>query len=229
LLAKTLVGLTVASNELLADANINIVDFLAELFGEAMAGEEDKQGLVGTGSPFTGILEDAGVAVVDMSTGNTTFSDVTLDDLRDLVSGVKPLALAGASYTMHRDVWGIIQKLKDNDAGYHISAANPVLLPGATAGQVGGVIVGSIWGYPVWLSEQMPSVTGVSTKFIAFGNYRHIWFGDRQQVTMSISDSATVGANKVFEENQSAVRLTERLALAVGLPDAFSVLKTAAA
>ncbi len=230
LLAKTAVGLTVTSNELLADANISIVDLLAELFAEALAGEEDKQGLAGTGSPFTGILEDAGVGVIDMSSGNTAFTDVTLDDLRDMISKLKPLALVGASFTMHRDSWGVIQKLKDSDAAYHISAANPVLLPGATEGRIGGVIVGAIWGYPVWLSEKMPNggASAISTKFIAFGNYRHLWFGDRAAMTMSISDAATVGANNTFEQNQSAVRVTQRYALAVGLPDGFSVLKTAA-
>lgn len=225
LLAKTLVGLTVSSNELLADANISVVDLLTELFAEAMAGEEDKQGLVGTGAPFTGILEDAGVGVTTMA--GTTFDSLDLDDLRDVVSGLKPLALVGAAWTMHRDVWGIIQKLKDNDAGYHISAANPVLLPGATEGQIGGVIVGSVWGYPVWLSEQMPSTSAADTKFISFGNYNHIWFGDRENITMSISDAATVGSNNTFEQNQSAIRVTERIAIAVGLPDGFQVLKTA--
>ena len=228
LLAKTAVGLTVASNELLEDANVDIAQFLLELFAEELAGTEDEQGLVGTGSPFTGILGDAGVNVVDMASGNTNFSDVTLDDLRDMVSELKPLALNGAAYTMHRSVWGIVQKLKDADSAYHISAANPVLLPGDTGAAIGGVVVGAVWGYPVWLSEKMPSVTGVSTKFISFGNYNKLWFGDRKQMTMKISEDATVGSDNVFEQNQSAVRVTERFAIAIGLPDGFVVVKTAA-
>jgi len=231
LLAKTVVGLNVMSNELLSDANISIVDFLVELFGEALAGFEDAQGLVGTGAPFTGILGDAGVTVFTMPATKTAFTDITLDDLRDNISKIKPLALNGASWTMHREIWSEIQKLKDNDAAYHISAANPVLNPGALGGQIGGLVVGSIWGYPVWLSEKMPKLsdTAISTKFIAFGNYSHIWFGDRQQVTLDISNAATVGGNNAFEQNQSALRVTERIAIAVGLPDAFSVIRTAAA
>lgn len=231
LLAKTVVGLTVSSNELLADANISVVELLAELFAEALAGFEDEQGLTGTGSPFTGILGDAGVSVQTMAATNTAFTDVTLDDLRDQISLLKPLALNGASFTMHREIWSIVQKLKDADSAYHISAANPVLLPGSLGGAPGGVVVGSIWGYPVWLSEKMPKLSdsAISTKFIAFGNYNHLWFGDRQQMTLDISNSATVGANKTFEQNQSAVRVTERIAIAVGLPDGFSVLRTAAA
>lgn len=231
LLAKTAVGLTVLSNELLADSNVDMVDFLTELFAEALAGTEDEQGLVGVGTPFTGLLSDPGVNVVDMPTTKTAFSDVTADDLRDMISQVKPLALAGAGYTMHREIWGLVQKLKDSDGAFFIASANPILTPGALVGQIGGVIVGTLWGYPVWLSEKMPQLSdsGVSTKFIAFGDYRRIWFGDRQQMTLAISDSATVGTDNTFEQNQSAVRVTERIAIAVGLPEAFSVLKTAAA
>lgn len=228
LLAKTAVGLTVASNELLADANISIVDFLTELFGEALAGEEDSQGFAGTGAPFTGILEDAGVNVVDLGTGDVDFTDADLTDYRDMITQVKPLALQGAAYFLNKTVWADIQKETDSQGAFHLAAANPVLTPGATAGVIGGVVVGALWGYPVYLSEKMPATTGVSTKFAIFGNLRHLWFGNRQMMTMTISDAASVGADNVFEQNQSAMRVTERIAISVGLPDAFAVLKTAA-
>ncbi len=234
LLAKTAVGLTVSSNELLADANISVVDLLAELFGEALASTEDLQGLVGTGSPFTGVLGDAGVSVVDLGVGDVNFIDLDADDLRDMITKIKATKLAGASFTMHREVWAVVQKLKDADGDFIVSLINPILNPNnALSG--GGVLsgaqpAGTIWGYPVWLSDQMPDLaaTAVSTKFVIFGNYNNIWFGDREQMSMSISDSATVGTENTFEQNQSAVRVTERIALAVGLPAAFSVLKTAA-
>lgn len=229
LLAKTAVGLTVASNELLEDANVDIVEFLTELFAEALAGSEDEQGLTGTGAPFTGILGDAGVNVVDLGTGDVDFVDADLDDYRDMISKVKSLALGSAVYIVHREVWGDIQKKKDNDAAYHLASANPILTPGALEGAVGGNIVGTLWGYPVLVSDKMPDLaaTAVSTKFALFGSLRFLWLGDRKQMTLAISDSATVGTDKVFEQNQSAVRVTERIAIAVGLPQAFSVLKTA--
>lgn len=113
LLAKTIVGLTAMSNELLEDANVSIVDYLVELFAEAIAGEEDSQGLAGTGSPFTGILGDTGVTVVTATTGDDTFTEAaTPDYCRDLISGVKPWALQGAGFVMHRTIWGVIQKKK---------------------------------------------------------------------------------------------------------------------
>lgn len=232
LLAKTAVGLTVSSNELLADANISIVDLLVELFGEALAGEEDKQGLTGTGAPFTGILSAASVNELVLSAGNTGFTDVTADDLQDTLVLVKPWSLQGAGWIMHRTVWGVIQKLKDSSGQFLVSMQNQINAPIAgPKGPNAGVSVGTIWGYPVFLSDKMPDVasSAINTTFIIFGNLSHLWFGDRQEISMAISDAATVGSNNTFEQNQSAIRLTERYALAVGLPDAFARIKTAAA
>lgn len=229
LLSKTLVGLTAATNELLADANVDVVDLLTELFAEAIAGEADKQGLTGTGSPFTGILSDAGVTVVTAPTGEDTFAEAANpDNMRDLIAQVKPWALQGAAFIMHRTVWSIVQKKKSSTGGdYFASAANPILTPSAVQGYP-SAIAGTLWGYPVYLSDKMPSVTGVSTKFVIFGNLKHLYWGVRSDLGVSFSEHATVGADNLFEKNMSAVRVITRHAIAVGLPAAFAVLKTAA-
>ena len=228
LVAKTWVGLTVMSNELLADANVSVVNLLVELFAEAIAGEIDTQGLVGTGSPFTGILGNASATVVTMSSGNNTFSSITLADCRDLITQVKPWALQGAGYVMHRTVWAIIQKLRTggtNSGDFFGASTNPVIVgapqgfPSATAG--------FLWGYPVYLSDKMPTTTAVSTKFVIFGNLKHVFIGDRAPLAVAISQEGTVGAVSLFSTNQSAVRVITRHAIAVGLPTAFAVLRTA--
>ena len=226
--AKTLVGLTVLSNELLEDADTDIVNMLAEIFAEAMAGEEDNQLFNGTGSPFTGLLVNTSVNVVTMATGQDTFAETLADDLRDLISQIKAIALPGAGYFMHRATWGSMQKIKQNSS-HVVSLSNPIISPASAAGINPNLLpVGTIWGYPVFLSDQIVSTTAVSTKFIVFGNLKYAWFGDRSQMTLKISDSATVNGNNVFAENESAVRFTERVAIAVGLPTAFAALKTAA-
>lgn len=233
LVAKTAVGLTVASNELLADANITIVDLLAELFAEALAGEEDKQGFAGTGAPFTGILSESGVNELVLGAGKDTYAEATGDDYRDLIALVKPWSLQGAGWFLHRTVWAEVQKLKDGVSGSYIaSASNPVLNPivGAQGQSFNTMAVGTIWGYPVYLSDKLPAtsdLTQTGKAFAIFGNLNHVYFGDRQTMTLGISDSATVGANNTFEMNQSAVRVTERFALEVGLPSAFARMKTA--
>lgn len=229
--AKSCVGITPMSNELLADASISVVDLLVELFAEAIAGQMDSQGLAGTGSPFTGILVDSGVTVVQPAngTGNSTFTGAaTPDNARTLISNVKPWALQGAAFIMHRTVWALMQTVKASSGGdYFISAANPVVV---NNGQQGfpTAMAGTLWGYPVYLSDKMPTTTAVSTKFIIFGNLKHVYVGQRAEMGVSISQEGVVGGVSLFETNMSAVRVISRHGIAVGLPTAFAVLKTSA-
>lgn len=232
--AKTMTGITVYSNELLEDADVSVVDELADLFAEAFAGEEDKQGLVGTGSPFTGILSDSSVTVVTMASGQDTFAEMTLDDLRDLITNVKSSVLPTAMYIMHRVVWGLVQKLKQNNQSVS-TFQNPIITmgPGTMDGQAGNGFglrpAGYLWGYPVYLNDQMPSVTAVSTKYVIFGSLRKgLFFGDRRQMTVKMSEEGVVGGVSLLETNQAAIRMTQRVAITVGLGGCFAVLKTAA-
>lgn len=234
LTAKTLTGITVYSNELLEDADVNVVNELSDLFAEAFAGEEDKQGLVGTGSPFTGILSDSSVTVVTMASGQDTFPELTLNDLRDLIANVKSSVLPTAAFIMHRLVWNMVQKLTQNSQNVS-SFQNPIVpfgSPSNSGGSGDGFGLkpsGFLWGYPVYLNDQMPSTTAVSTKYVIFGSLKKgLYMGDRQQMTIKISEEGVVGGVSLLETNQAAIRLTERVALAVGLGAAFAVLKTAA-
>jgi len=234
LTAKTLTGITVYSNELLEDADVIVVNELSDLFAEAFAGEEDKQGLVGTGSPFTGILSDSTVTVVTMASGQDTFPELTLNDLRDLIANVKSSVLPTSAFIMHRLVWNMVQKLTQNSQNVS-SFQNPIApfgSPSNSGGSGDGFGLkpsGFLWGYPVYLNDQMPSTTAVSTKYVIFGSLKKgLYMGDRQQMTIKISEDGVVGGVSLLETNQAAIRLTERVALAVGLGAAFAVLKTAA-
>lgn len=231
LLSKTAVGLTPMSNELLADANVSVIDLLTELFAEALAGDLDTQGLAGAAAPFTGILTDAGVTVVQPANGGgfSTFTGCsTPDNLRDLISNVKPWSLQGAAYIMHRTVWAIVQKAKSSTGGdYFASAANPIL-SNTGVQNYPTAMAGTLWGYPVYLSDKMPTATAVSTKYVIFGNLKHVYVGQRDEMSVAISGDGVVGGVSLFESNMSAVRVTTRRAVAVGLPTAFAVLKTAA-
>lgn len=228
--AKTCVGLTPMSNELLADANISVVDLLTELFAEAIAGQMDSQGLAGSGAPFTGLLTDTGVTVVQPANGGgfSTFTGCsTPDNARDLIAGVKPWSLQGAAFIMHRSVWALFQKNKASSSGeYFISTANPVLTQANQGFPT--AMAGTMWGYPVYLSDKMPTTTAVSTKYVIFGNLKHVFLGVRQEMAVSISQEGVINSVSMFETNMSAVRVVTRHAIAVGLPTAFAVLKTAA-
>lgn len=232
LLSKTIVGLTPMSNELLEDADISVVDLLTELFAEAIAGEMDNQGLAGTGSPFTGILTDTGVTVVTGASGDDTFTEcATPAYARQLISNVKPWALQGAAFIMHRTVWALMQTVRtvsSTSGDYFGSAYNPVVVGNGQTQGYPTAMAGTLWGYPVYLSDKMPTTTAVSTKFIIFGSLKHLYVGVRKDMSVSISQEGTIGGVSLFETNQSAIRVTSRHAIAVGLPKAFAVLKTSA-
>lgn len=236
LAVKDAVGITAISNSLLADADTDVYNMLAKLFAEAMGVDLDSQGLTGNGSPFTGILNDSGVNVTTMGSGDTDFTDADYDDLVDLRTSVKATAMSGAGYIVHRTVWGSLRKKKDSQGQYLSSGENSIIrvsqglgIDGEGAGKI--AIAGSVDGYPILLSDQMPatSATAVSTKFAIFGNLEHLLWGDRQQMGVAISDSATLSSSgNLFEKNMSAVRVVDRRAIAVAVPSAFAVLKTAA-
>lgn len=227
--AKTLVGLTVVSNELLADAQVDNVKYLMGIFAEAFAAEIDNQAFNGTGSPFTGILSDANVNIVTMASGQDTFAETKLSDLRDLISQVQTSCLPTSAFYMHRLTWGTIQKIQENSTTIAAIQQQPINV-GFGNDQVGVMKpAGYLWGYPVYLSDTIVSTTAVSTKFVVFGSLaKGLFWGDRQQMTLDISKDATIGSTNLFASNQSGVRTTQRVAVKVGLPKAFAVLKTAA-
>jgi len=227
LTAKTAIGLSAVSNELLADADASISDLLLDLFGEALAKEEDKQGLIGTGAPFTGIMQHADVNLVTAISDHDAFSEITLDDLRDTVTAIKEGALMGSCWVMHREIWAMLQKILEGSQHVLMISNNPNLI---SMKPEGGLIqpMGYLWGYPVYTSDHMPAAadTGVSTKMCLFGNFKYFYFGNRQETSMAISQDASIGAVNAFASNSSIVRTIERCGLAVGVPDAFAVLRT---
>lgn len=230
---STMVGITPMSNELLSDANVAVVDLLVQLFAEAIAGELDNQGFNGNGAPFTGILQDTGVTVYTPGTGNSTFTLCsTPDNARTLISKIKPWALQGAVFVMHRTVWALFQIAKASTSGdYFLSTFNPVMTGNTQSNGTQGFplgVAGTLWGYPVLLSDKMPSTTAVSTKYVIFGNLGNMFLGMRQEMAVAITQDATVGGQSLFERNMSAVRVTTRVVVAVGLPTAFAALSTSA-
>jgi HK97 family phage major capsid protein len=231
LIARTAVGICTTSIEFLEDADADIESYLVELFAEALAGEEDNQGLNGSGAPFVGVLQDADVTVETMDTGDDAFADIDADYLRTMIASVKTSLLSGAAFVMEKSVWALIQNLKDTNQQYLVSMFNPVINSGDAGKGYGLQPAGYIWGqFPVYLSDKMPGTTSsaAATKFIIFGNFnKGFLLGDRKQVGIAVSKEATVGGESSFERNKMAIRVTERIAEAIGIPSAFVVLKTA--
>ena len=216
LIAKKMLALTVISSELLEDASIEVVDLLTNLFAEAIASEVDKQVFTGNGSPFTGILSNSNVNVVNMATGKKSFKDVSFDNLIDAVSLVNVNAKKNASWFMHPTIVAILRKIKDKQDQY--IWAPPI-----------GTNPATILGYPVYEISSMPTVNNdnVGTPFIAFGDLKYVYIGLRSDMTVEVLKEATIGSVSLGQTDQQALRIRQRMAIAITLPGAFSVIKTA--
>jgi len=191
------------TNELLADANVAVIEYLAQLISEAFAREEDNQGFLGTGSPFTGVLEATGVPSSTHAGGAIALS------YQDIVRATGQLytnALGNAKFYFHRTVIANIR-------GLITSAGAPIF----------NATTDSVAGYPLVSTEILRnSATANGTAYGVFGDLRRgIAMGERGSMTMKISEEGTVGGDNLFEKDMAALRVIERIAMGVLLPSAF--------
>jgi len=188
------------------------------LFAHALAKEEDRVMFTGNliggvaGDPFNGVLYDPGVKTFTLPTGMNAFTKVTADDLADVIASQPAALVDGAEFYFHRTILNVLRKLKDKNDNY-------IWAQPTADGQPG-----TLWGYPYNLCELMPSVTasGASKPFIFFGNLKHYYIGDRQQLTVARSEHVGFAQDKVF------LRILQREGLAYAIPETGVVVKTAA-
>jgi len=212
LTARKLKALVPITEELMDDNNVNIEQWLVDVVGWRISEEEDRVGLVGStgdGDAFNGILNTATV-VVTMDSGDTTFAKINADYLSDMIAGLDMKYLPGAQFILSPYVLGLIRKLKDDNSNY-------IWMP------PGLNTPGTVWGYPYTVHDQMPgsSSSGAATKFLIFGNPKHVLFGDRQDYTISRDYSV------LFTSDEIVLKFKERIAIAIGEASAFAVLETA--
>jgi len=177
------------SNELLFDSVINVIDDLAVAIGTAFAVQTDNELVNGDASSTyggeSGILNSMGSASkVNMSSGNTAFSDITLDNLNALV-GLMPdkyYASATPSFLIGRVAWASnIQNL------LYAAGGNTFL---SVSGDSDGGASAQLFGFPVVISDQLPS-DGVSTCAAIFGSFQDgVIIGDREDIEISVSEEA---------------------------------------
>ncbi|APT75053.1 hypothetical protein LN42_00565 [Marinitoga sp. 1137] len=201
------------TSELLEDSAVEITNILSKIFGEAIAEAEDVQGFVGDGTVFTGILNETGTNVVTMPSTKTSFNDITTDDLLNLIGAVPSKIEKNSVFIMHRTILTKIKTLKDGNGNYIFDPTSK-----------------TIWGYPVITVDAMPALadTAVDKAFVIFGDINYLYLGDKRQISVKLADQASIGTTNLFEQDMLALKVTERVALGVAMPNAFAILKTAA-
>jgi|GEM_PF-844884 len=244
----------VVGNDLLADASVNVADWLLALGGEALANEIDYQGFIGganTGDPFLGILNYPSTTTVD-ETGTkvtsyvlpstmTTFAKFALmDDSSAMIGDLEESLLDGAGFYMNRTVWAKLRVQKDGAGNYILPFAGLARPEAAVENHPGGGPIkpaGEILGYPVYTNRWLPAVgassvngftDGASCPFVVFGNMRSFAFGDKGEMRVGQFESGSFGGKEIALADQRGLVYKHRHALSLTLPRAMVVGKTAA-
>jgi len=221
-------------NDLLADANVELANWLLAIGGESLANMIDKQGFAGTSAPFVGILESDEVTTQNLVGGENTFAEFrVVEDSALMIGDIAESLLPGAAFYLNRTVWASLRTQKDGQGHYlldHQGNASPSIVASNPTG--GGVkVAGEMGGFPVFTSPHFPtlSASAASTKFIAFGNMKAMAYGDKGEMSVSQFQSGAFGGKEIALADQTGIVFKHRHALTIALPAAFTVAKTAAA
>jgi HK97 family phage major capsid protein len=219
LVAKKIAGTVVISNEILADSSSDISAYVANDLGRAVALAEDTYFIDGNASPaIDGVLLSSAVGELVMSSGDTSFLDLSFDYLVELTKKVPHQDRRNARFLMSDSVWGLVQKLKDEQ--------NMPIFQQLNASEQTTIL-----GYPVVISDVMPTVAddAVETSFIAFGDFSGVAMGMRKELSVDVATEGTVDSVNLFEQDASAIRVIERIDFKITSPEKIAKLTTAAA
>lgn len=222
----------VVGNDLIADASVNLADWLLALGGESLANRVDKEAFNGggfAGSPFVGILNHASVAAQTMAAGKDTFAEFDIAEASDAIGAVEESVLEGAAFYFNRTVWAKIRSQKDTAGNYIFGYINTNI--GELKVPSGIQAVGSILGFPVFTTRHLPanSATAVSTKFAVFGNLKAMAYGDKGELRVVQANAGTFGGKEIALADQTGLIYKHRHGVVITLPAAFVNIKTAAA
>jgi len=223
----------VIGNDLLADASVNLADWLLALGGEALANMIDQQAFTGTGSPFVGLLNDANVPTYVLPSGETGFASLDpVTDCSNIIAQLEESVLEGAAFYMHRTVWAAVRAAKTSQ-GIPIlplaGLASPAVLANSPTGG-GPKPAGEIMGFPVFTVRHLPqlSASGINKKFAVFGNLKATAFGDKGEMRVEQYNSGNFGGKEIALADQRGIVYKHRHAFVNVLPKAFVTVETAA-
>lgn len=247
----------VVGNDLLADASVQLADWLLAIAGESLANMIDQQGFVGGTTsypgPFVGVLgytvgaQGTGSVVTQYqcATGKTKFSNTStsspdgfdvLVDSSNMIGQMEESILQGAAFYMHRTVWAALRVQKDSGGNFILPFAGLASPAALSMDPTGGPITpaGQILGFPVYTNRWLPTLptanaASANTAFIIFGNFKGAAFGDKGEMRVAQFESGAFGGKEIALTDQRGIVYKHRHAFAIVLPQAFVVGYTAAA
>ena len=219
---EKLAALSQYSNELLADSNPALDAYLSRSLARRISLLEDLQFLTGNGtSPnLQGIVGYSNVT--GLTIGSMAALDAAVaDKFIDAVYTIREQNVEPNAWIMTPKCLSFVSKIKDTQGRYLFQAMGgnfgaPVVMPnaGALATQTTyqtGAWKGMLLGYPVLLSTQL------SDADLILGDFNFVRILRRQAFELAVSPHI------LFTTDQTAVRVTSRVALAITIPEAVGV------
>lgn len=224
---KKLAAITPLTEEILEDSAINLISLLGELFGEAIAEEEDRvffAGDTGDGDPYNGVINAANVENVDMGAGDDA-ADIDADDLNNLIYAVPSAVRRKGKFFLESTLFQTLQQLKTDDGHYIVQ-------------QPTGDRPATIWNRPFELIDVLPdSTTGSGNNPIMFYTdlSKTCVYGDKGGIKVKLLDQAVVNSAEdspselnLATQDMVAVRIVKRVGYVPVLPSGIAVLRTGA-
>lgn len=222
----TAAGLSVASNQLLADNKFNVDQMIFADFAKRFVSLEETAFLngSGTGQPL-GIRKTAGVTSIPLK--GTKATDL-IDAITDAVTTIYTEYFGGPNaIVMHPRTWGFLVKAREEGTpnGYVVGAPSTIYgrnpgdnLPGYTGAPLPR---GELLGLPVYTSPNVPTNLGEGEESCVFvGNWSEALILDREGITTATSEHV------FFTSNQTVFRSEERVGFsAARYPKAFAVVE----
>ena len=225
---KVLAVIVLMTEEILEDAAIDLVSLCSQLIGEAIAVEEDTQFFMGTGAPWTGIVNAVGITPAIMQAG-VGRDELTPSHFLALKYSLTTAQRRGGKFYMHPEIWAYLRS-------YRASAV-------ASADQEGNYLVQEptggepslLWGSPVVESEVLPDwddINDVDEPIAIYSNLqRTCVYGDKLGTRVKLLDQATVtdsdgNSINLAERDMMALRVHRRVGFLPVLPQGIAVLFT---
>lgn len=211
----TAAGLATVSNQLLADSNPSVDGLATRDLAKRLVALEETAFLNGSGigQPL-GILNTPGIGSTPLT---ATTAVALLDAILDAVAAVETDHGAPTAILMHPRTWTKIIKSRDTQGAFYIDPQGGPQDP--RTGERGPSK--SLWGYPVVLSNRVPTDlgTGTNESRIIVGDFSEALILDRQGITVDESPHV------YFTTNQTVFRAEQRVGFtAARTPKAFNVI-----
>ena len=219
-----LAALASFTNELLEDAEVDVVGFITQRVAEVFAEAEDKKFLVDATVGLINVADDSVVRITKTDLGDSELTDVEVSDkLLDLQGAVSKSVRDRGKYLMSWDIFAKVRKLRDDNKQplfKHLTEAGPM----------------TIHGKPVVLSDVMPDVSDCDSAddgILMFGDFERgcvLGFKGGIRIDRATQGAVTTsgdGAKNLFQTDRQAVRFIQRTGYAQVLSNTVAVLKTA--